>query len=205
MESEADDESAKFRVKLSELRSVWSPIELRRSELHALPAAIESAREAIEQMRNVSETLQKRAYLSDDAAKFATMIDEYEAWLSEKEAEQAQLAATEEPVLLSTTVGDRMKPVIKFGSELLRRRPPKPAATTTTKKDKSSTEDEATSADGESTEAPADETTTTETEPASESTEQTEQQPEQPTEATEEENPTTEEPSEQAEDGKDEL
>jgi hypoxia up-regulated 1 len=125
-ENNEADTPEKYERKLSDLKELSDPAFLRKKELTALPEAVSRAREVILKMK----TSLAKELSWQNVTEISGSIEEYEQWLNSSLASQKDVARTENPVILSDEVYQKLDPIIRQ-FEIMRRKPkpkPKPSA-----------------------------------------------------------------------------
>lgn len=123
-----DDGFEKFNTKLKDIKDMSEPVYTRIREAVERPKAVNKTATLITYTREMVTDFEKeRPWIpQEDKDKVLKMVDEVEAFLKKKEAEQAALKPYDKPAYLSHKLIAKLKPVAKFSAELLRRPKPKP-------------------------------------------------------------------------------
>jgi hypoxia up-regulated 1 len=126
-----DGYKADYATMVAKYADISSPAEkvwLRVKEMTARPAAAEALKAKlvkIQELMKKWETSMPQVTEEEKAEVFAK-VEEVTAWIAEKEAAQAEVAAHEDPVFISDEVPLQMKPLEKLCSRLSKKPKPKP-------------------------------------------------------------------------------
>mmetsp|Transcript_31152 Transcript_31152/g.67066 ORF Transcript_31152/g.67066 Transcript_31152/m.67066 type:complete len:824 (+) Transcript_31152:38-2509(+) len=118
-----------FDSKLSELKVLGSPIELRRSETETRQGAIDGLKEAIIYYKAFVDSVdEKYAHISAEKRQTVTdKINETEDWLNKMKSKQDELPKTANPVLLTSEIEQRKNNLVIFSNAVVNTPKPKPA------------------------------------------------------------------------------
>ena len=118
---------AMFKSKHRELRKLAEPIFDRFAESTARPEAVKTARKTIVTVREkLADWPVSRPWVNEtEIAKVSDLLLKAEGWLDDKEAAQAKVSASEEPVFRSEDVPKQLSLVAREFEKLLKK--PKPA------------------------------------------------------------------------------
>merc|ERR1711943_132122 len=118
-----------FDRKLSELKVLGSPIELRRSETETRQGAIDGLKEAIIYYKAFVDSVdEKYAHISAEKRQTVTdKVNETEDWLNKMKSKQDELPKTANPVLLTSEIEQRKNNLVIFSNAVVNTPKPKPA------------------------------------------------------------------------------
>lgn len=127
---QADDESAKFKSKLKELKALSDPIFYRAEEAKARPNAMNATSSLLNYTRSAIALIEKeRPWVKNDSLKKLTdMVDELEKWYEVKLEEQSKKLAHENPAFTADQLYRKLRPITTMTSDLLKIKKPKEKA-----------------------------------------------------------------------------
>ncbi|KAF9923520.1 hypothetical protein FBU30_006442 [Linnemannia zychae] len=127
-DNDENAETIEFQDRLKELRKVERPLSVRAAERVSRPKAFASLRSSVNMARTVGEQLLtgEDAYHDPaDVQKLYDVCDEVLAWITEKEAAQAELPAHKDGVVTTREIQMRGVPVEREMQRLLSKKKPK--------------------------------------------------------------------------------
>lgn len=183
LEDNEDAETPEFQTRLKDLRKIERPMSIRAAERVSRPKAFESLRSSVTLARALGEQLltgEGAFHDPADVQKLYDVCDEVLAWITEKEAAQAELPLWKDGVVTTREIQVRGNPIEREMHRLMSKKKPK-----VVKKKETNSND--TKEDGEEKAAPKGDGETTE-----EQQQQQGQEQDKPAEAAGEETTTNE-------------
>ncbi|KAG0287695.1 Hypoxia up-regulated protein 1 [Linnemannia gamsii] len=182
LEDNEDAKTLEFQTRLKDLRKIERPMSIRAAERVSRPKAFDSLRSSVTLARTLGEQLltgEGAFHDPADVQKLYDVCDEVLAWITEKEAAQAELPLWKDGVVTAREIQVRGNPIEREMHRLMSKKKPKVVK----KKETNSTE---TKEDGEEKTAPKGDSETAEEQ------QQQEQEQDKPAQAAGEETTTNE-------------